>query len=242
MERRTILTTIHLVKRIADKCIEMIISILYILGYTAAFYAMDAALMNLEGKYYAVHALHNAAIVWSTGPEVLQTLTDFSSVAAAPTNFHALQLCFALHFYHIAKYYKKFRADDWLHHILMIGIALPIGGVVHGGTLLGYSLFFTTGLPGGIDYVLLFLTRNGWLHRDIEKRANVWMNVWIRSPGTASLAALVLAHASTQTHALTPWNYGAAVVTAALNFWNGQYFMQQVVLDAGQRHLFLPAG
>ena len=43
------------------------------------------------------------------------------------------------------------------HHILMIGIALPIGWFVDSKSLLGYSLFFTTGLPGGIDYFLLFL-------------------------------------------------------------------------------------
>ena len=206
---------------------------LRIVAICAGFATLDASLSRLgvQGVYYAIHAFHNACIVACSFHEVVQTLTDFDSIHTAPPNFRVLELCFALHFYHIVFYYQKFRFDDWLHHGLMIGIALPIGGLVPSGTLLGYSLFFLTGLPGGIDYAGLFLVRNGWMTKRTQKYINMNLATWIRSPGCVSVATLILA--TTSVHA-APWYYAlGAYVVAALNFWNGQYFLQQVLYDAG---------
>jgi len=147
-------------------------------------------------------------------------------------NWVAVELVFALHLYHCILYWRKFRLDDWLHHILMIGIALPIGTYLNAGSLLGYSLFFTTGLPGGIDYALLFLNRNGLIVRETEKRINCALNTWIRSPGTAThaiLTTIFILH--TEPVYTLPWFLG--LLTALLNYWNGQYFMEQIVYDAG---------
>jgi hypothetical protein len=204
-----------------------------------AFCGIDSALtkLGLEGIYYAVHSIHNAGIVYLTAHEVYQTLTDFGSVATAPTNYFAAELVFALHLYHCIYYWRKFRFDDWLHHILMIGVALPIGIAVPSGTLLGFSLFFTTGLPGGIDYFLLFLTRNLWIHRLTEKRVNAWLATWIRAPGCVAQAALTLALISMQNTATHNPYVCLAYLTAALNYWNGMYFAAQVLYDAGTRQV-----
>ncbi len=198
---------------------------------------MDRVLtmFGLQGVYYMLHAIHNAAIVHVTAVDVLMTLCAFEHISTFPTNYLAIQLCVALHVYHVLLYWRKFRADDWLHHTLMVGVALPIGGLLPSGTLLGYSLFFTTGLPGCIDYLLLFCTRNGYLERDVEKRVNAALNVWVRSPGCVSQAALTLAYLSMHTAASSPWFIAGALCTAALNYWNGQYFMEQVVSDYARR-------
>jgi hypothetical protein len=207
-----------------------------------AFCGIDSALtrLGLEGVYYAVHSLHNAGVVYLTGNEVYQTLTDFNSLAGAPTNYFAAELVFALHLYHCIYYWRKFRFDDWLHHILMIGFALPIGIFVPSGTLLGFSLFFTTGLPGGIDYFLLFLTRNAWLRRETEKRVNAWLATWIRAPGCVAQAALTLAFLSMQNKQGAQNLVWLAYLTALLNYWNGMYFAAQVLYDAGTRHVAGP--
>jgi hypothetical protein len=220
----------------------MLTTVLGILLYTALFVGADrycTARFRLQGVYYFLHAIHNAWIVALTAPDVWNTFANFAAVGAVPPNMPALQLCFALHIYHCIVYWRKFRYDDWLHHALMIGIALPLGWALPSGRLLGFSLFFTTGLPGGIDYVLLFLTRNALLDRAVEKRVNTWLNVWIRAPGTAAHAALTVVHiqmAHAQFAALgSPGWIAAAYATAALNYWNGQYFMQQVVRDCARR-------
>lgn len=186
--------------------------------------------IGLQNPYYAVHALHNALIVWSSASDVWTTFTDVHSLHDRQPNDVAAILCFALHFYHIAIYRDRFRPDDWLHHGLMIGIALPLGLLLPSSTFLGFSLFFTTGLPGGIDYALLFGVRNGWVDRMTEKRVNRWLNVWIRSPGAVAQATLVTA--ATLSAPETHWLMRAGcLIPAALNYWNGQYFMEQVVAD-----------
>jgi hypothetical protein len=206
----------------------------------ATFCATDSMLTRLgfQGVYYAIHTLHNAAVVQATYNEVLATFTDFKAIGAVTPNYYAAELVFALHIYHCLYYWRKFRTDDWLHHILMIGVALPIGICVPSGTLLGFSLFFTTGLPGGIDYALLFLTRNNWLHKETEKRVNAFLATWLRAPGCVAQAALTLAFLSTQNMQDSgPYIYWLAYLTAALNYWNGMYFGAQVLYDAGVRQV-----
>jgi hypothetical protein len=192
-----------------------------------------------NSPYYLIHSIHNIVIVWLTASDVITTITRFVDLdlLCEDINWNALELVFALHFYHILVYWNKFRPDDWLHHILMIGVALPISMIVKAGPLLGYSLFFTTGLPGAIDYALLFLVRNRLIVRETEKCINYYLNTWIRSPGTATHAVLtavfILNHMETFTLA---WYLG--LLTALLNYWNGQYFMGQVVYDAGRCDVF----
>jgi len=181
--------------------------------------------LNLKNPYYIVHAIHNAAIVAATASDVYHTFTDLHNITAYPTNWLAIKLCFALHLYHIILYYQTFRFDDWLHHILMVGVALPIGSIVPAHTFTGFSLFFTTGLPGGIDYVLLALVRNEVIPSTLEKSINSWLNVWIRSPGCVAMASLGAACFLSADIDTNIW----ALIPCALNYWNGQYFMRQVV-------------
>jgi hypothetical protein len=214
-----------------------------LLLWLACFCAADSAITatGLQGVYYLVHTLHNACVVHATYKEVWQTFTDFNSISTATPNYYAAELVFALHFYHCIYYWRKFRLDDWLHHILMIAVALPIGVSLPSGTLLGFSLFFTTGLPGGIDYFLLFLVRNNWIQKELEKSVNTSLATWIRGPGCAAQAALTCAFLSTQ----STQNGGGfliwlAYISAALNYWNGSYFGAQVIYDAGVRRIYGP--
>jgi len=208
----------------------MFIPFLLTTAFFQVFVLMDAALRlrGFQNPYYAIHALHNALIVTVTAPDVWATMTDFKYLERYEVNWLAATLCFALHLYHIWVYRASLRFDDWLHHGLMIGLALPLGLTVPRSTFLGFSLFFTTGLPGGIDYALLFCVRNGWIARLIEKRINKELNVWIRSPGCVAHAVLSILFLCS--HAESGYAF-QTLITAALVGWNGQYFMQQVVAD-----------
>jgi hypothetical protein len=188
-----------------------------------------------QGVYYIVHAFHNALIVQYTWPDVKKTFTNCQDLLIYENNYTAIALCFALHIYHILMYRTKLRFDDWLHHILMIGVALPIGAYLPSSTLIGYSLFFSTGLPGGIDYLLLFGVRNGWLNSLTEKKINRWLNVWVRSPGCISNAAFTVAYAFMMAQGNLDWKFFLCLVPAALMYWNGQYFLNQVVVDYTRR-------
>jgi hypothetical protein len=183
--------------------------------------------LNLKNHNYIVHAIHNAIITILTAPDVYYTFTDLYNITTYPTNWFAIKICLALHLYHIMLYYQTFRFDDWLHHGLMIGVALPIGSYIPAHTFMGFSFFFTTGLPGGIDYALLALVRNEVIPKPLEKCINTWLNVWIRSPGCVAMATLSIATFLSSNPTPNYW----MLLPCVLNYWNGQYFMQQVVTD-----------
>jgi hypothetical protein len=211
----------------------MIDALIHTCLYMGLFASIDFTiqLAGFQKPYYAVHAFHNALIVATTGSDVIATFTDLHNLHIYPTNWLAVQLCLALHLYHCAIYWKSFRFDDWLHHGLMIGVAIPLGCIANAHTLFGFSLFFTTGLPGGIDYILLFSARNGWIHKNTEKRINAFLHVWIRSPGCVAMAALSLALLFSQPPLFSRVDW-LAYIPCLLTYWNGQYFMEQVIMDA----------
>lgn len=202
-----------------------------ILPYFTLFYGCDVLLSftRLQGLYYLIHTFHNSLIIYSTYTNVLTTFTDFSNITSYPTNYDAASLVFALHFYHIVRYWSKLNFEDWLHHITMIFIALPLGILLEAGPLMGFSLFFTTGLPGGIDYFLLFLVRNGWMNRLTEKNVNHWIQVWVRSPGCIAQAILSLTYIFSFPSSLYMKLFGS--ISSLLVLWNGQYFMDRVVAN-----------
>jgi hypothetical protein len=195
--------------------------LLLIALFTQGFRALDKRIL-LYKPYYAVHVVHNLAITALTVGDVWASFTRFG--AARPINWLAVYLCYALHLYHVIDYYPVFRFDDWLHHGLMIGVALPLGCSVPSGALLGCNLFFTTGLPGAISYALLFAERNAILDRPIVKRYNAATNLWLRAPGCVAHAALTVALALTSGQ-----NMFSSLLISGLTAWNGLYFMRQAL-------------
>lgn len=193
------------------------------------FSLIDAGVKRLGfgGAYYFVHGLHNLMVAYDTWPDVVKTITNFHHLDVYTVNYNASALVFALHFYHILVYYHKLRYDDYLHHGLMIFVALPIGVLLPASSLTGFSLFVSTGLMSFMNYFMLFAVRNGWMDVMTEKRWNSRCKVWLRSPGCIAHATLTL------TYMLSgegpQWQKILGCIPAALMLWNGQYFMVQVV-------------
>ena len=218
---------------------DVLIPVAHITVYMASFAALDRALtvLGFQRPYYAVHVLHNLAVTAVTWPDILATFTQFHvpAILSQPVSWQAVYMVFALHFYHTALYWRAFHFDDWLHHGLMIGVALPLGSLVPAGPLMGFSLFFTTGLPGAIGYGALWLERNGWLSRLREKQISQTVNVWIRAPGCVAHGALTLAAALSSVGG--GWLWWVGILEAILTAWNGLYFMEQVVVSATKANI-----
>lgn len=190
---------------------------------------------GLLKPYYGVHVIHNAGIVALTTYDVWLSMTQFSHVAALPVNLGAIYLCYALHLYHTILYWREFHVDDWIHHISMIAVALPLGCTVPAGPLMGFSLFFTTGLPGGVVYGLMFAERNGWITKAASRPWCKAVNLWIRSPGCCAHAALTWASVlSAPAGTVSGWQFFVAAITGGLNLWNGQYFLDEVIRAANR--------
>jgi len=197
---------------------------------TQVFHGIDTIIVQagLRKPYYGVHVVHNILIMLLTYSDVWNSLVQFNRIHHLEPNSGAASLCYALHFYHIMYYWREFRFDDWLHHGLMIGIALPLSQQLRTGPLLGANLFFTTGLPGAISYGLLFANRNGWIESLTAKRWNAATNLWIRAPGCVAHATLSLLAIFTVPRVSIDQTI-ATLLIAALTAWNGLYFMEQAL-------------
>jgi hypothetical protein len=206
-------------------------TLFYFFSFFGFYVSVDVLMgKKYEGKYYFIHGLNNALIVYLTYSDLILTFTDFNSVLINNINILPSIVTYSLHTYHTFFYYHKFRFDDWLHHILM-GAALLTSHQFHSGRLINYSLFFTTGLPGMVDYFLLFLVKNDKIESIIEKKVNTWINLWIRCPGCISHAVLTLLvyNIYSKTLLTSIFEKVGYIFTAVITFWNGIYFMNKVV-------------
>ena len=199
---------------------------------------IDHKLGNLvEGKYYLIHSVHNAFMIYLTINDVYNTYFDFFDYVNQTSSLTCGVMTLALHIYHIFMYFNKLRFIDWIHHILMLCICLPVAFYYRFGSLLGHSIFYICGLPGCIDYMLLFLERNKGVNRMTEKKVNVLLNVWIRSPGCNIHSLLSLIVLSYEYQNISYIGISSILLTSSLIYWNGNYFMKEAVIDYTRNEL-----
>jgi hypothetical protein len=206
-----------------------------ILFFTLTDYVMKK--FNIEGRYYANHATANAVVVYNIFTHMLYSYNITYPLIDITSLYTAKYVVYGLHLYHMIVYFNKLRKDDWLHHILMIGIALPLTEFIPQSNIIGHCLFFTTGLPGMIDYFLLFLVRNNIINKQTEKKINSNLNLWVRCPGcimnvTLSISSMLLYYNMMSINQLV---FGNIILSTV--YWNGIYFMNQVIVDYNKNHI-----
>lgn len=193
---------------------------------------MDYSLgKKVKGKYYLNHLINNIYIVYLTLPDVVYTYTNFNNILDYKVNYEPALSTISLHTYHIIWYYKSLRIIDWMHHILMVIFALPFGITANSGSLLGHSLFYLTGLPGAIDYLLLFLVKNNFIKSIVEKKFNSKINVWLRCPGCIAHSTISMLAYFSKYSQYNLFDKFSIIVTSLLTFINGVYFMKEIVIN-----------
>ena len=101
----------------------------------------------------------------------MESYADPAAAAFAPCDTRGTVAIYALHIYHIILY-RPLPMIDWVHHGIMVVIMLPLAYALVPGHLLGHGAFYASGLPGGIDYLMLVLVKKGWMKSIDEKRYN----------------------------------------------------------------------
>ncbi len=188
---------------------------------------------NIEGRYYFNHIICNSIVVYNTFNGMLNSYNINSIITNDQIiNLYTAKIAiYGLHIYHTIYYFNKLRRDDWLHHILMIGIVLPLTEIVPEHNIYAHGIFFTTGLPGLIDYVLLFLNRNSLLPKIVEKKINTLINLWLRAPGCIMNLCLTITNIINYHSLLSNYQIYSGILMGSLVYWNGIYFMEQTVVD-----------
>ena len=114
--------------------------------------------------------------------------------------------------------------------MVVVGAPLLITGEM--GPLMNFNNFFMCGLPGGLDYAMLYAVKHAWMSPLHEKRLNRVINVWFRAPPLVGVSVMVYIQLWLQT-GVSVWVKGIRCFLIGLGAWNGLFFMERVVRGLG---------
>lgn len=206
----------------------LFIAILY--GYTKLVYASNNKNI-IKSIYFFAHFVFNMFCVYNSYPYVLDLLKY-------PLNFIEKQntLSFYVvlfHIYHIILT-RQIQIDEWIHHILVF-IINPLLWIKY-NNICEMGMFFTTGLPGGITYLLLCLKNFNLIQSITEKNISKHLNLWIRAPGCILTSYIIFLNYVNNNFG---YNLGllhtiAIFSTIASCFWNGMYFLNTIITSCAK--------
>ena len=179
-------------------------------------------------RWYFIHAIVNAIVTWLVIPDCIALLRDPLAALEAPYTDAPLAITVGLHVFHCALQFKTLTAIDWAHHIVSNFLVCFLIFPFRYGPLVSWGCLFVCGLPGGLDYFMLFCVKMGVMSKLAEKRANRVLNMWMRLPGIISFIPFAwCCHVTGRSH--VP---GAVLaLQAGLNAVNGIYFADRVVAN-----------
>lgn len=192
-----------------------------------ACFAADALIRRLlpeSARWFALHAAVNAVVVAYSAYDVAAFAAQpMCAMLRSHSSWVPSHSGLALHAYHLVAF-TSLRAEDVAHHLIF---ALPMALLDFSfawGRMVNFFLFFVTGLPGGITYVLLVLVKTGRLSPLREKQISAGLNTWLRTPGLVIFSTVMCAAAL---HGLTRVPDVAAYFCAALGATNGIFYGEQ---------------
>ena len=188
------------------------------------FFKQDA-----NATWYLIHALLNFSIVYRSYEDLFASLVDpLHAHEGFPISAEkdSMTLIMVLHIYHVIAF--PCTTEDYIHHIVSVGVVGGIGCMVNWGRSLNACNFFMCGLPGGVDYVLLFLRKHSLIESLTEKRINSQLNLLLRWPGfVVVIYVTVLAYRVHNPAPLVGW---LPILTVLfLHGANAAYYCQKVV-------------
>lgn len=200
-------------------------------------FKFDDAETQRHFRWNFIHATANACVVLSHFDDVVGVYLDPITSMSGESDTTGTMVILALHIYHVVFFYRHLHPNEWVHHIVMVFIVLPIGHSVKPGKLLGHGAFWASGLPGGIDYVLLCLVDLKLIEKMTEKTLNVYIHTWIRAPFCLfhSLLVWITFVEWQKSHPLlldnTMWllYICATFLTIVSYYWNSMFYCERVI-------------
>jgi hypothetical protein len=180
-------------------------------------------------RYFALHAIVNAIVCVAAWPDFAKVLTKGYVGFIGPTwTMVANSVIASIHIYHCLAF--KLTMEDIMHHAVFVtvlcGLAVPYKHV--GGALNNFGCFVLSGLPGGVDYIMLVCVKHGFMDKLTEKKWNATVQSWFRSPMMAIYAfnAFQLHWHAADRAAFSPI---ILAVVGGLHILNGVHYSNQAV-------------
>ena len=209
--------------------VPLIFSSLAIFGFDMLLFALN---MRNVARWYKLHAFANFIVCLTSWRDVVSVITHPIQSFTPGSSYVPSNIVTALHLYHMIMF-TDLTLIDWIHHGVMMTI-LQISYFCPDLLATNYILFMTSGLPGGIDYLLLIAVKAGYLSKLREKEMNSYINVWLRGPGIVIGAYIIYLRWQ---YAIIPYSGFSMFFVVAGLIWNGQYFTKRVVYNWAQKNI-----
>jgi len=209
--------------------VDHLIQIILILAVIASFdtvvryYTWTSA----GARWFFLHSVANWAIAAMSLEDLIYvTKHPLCAMLAPVATWKPSQLAFALHVYHLLAF-TKLRAEDIRHHVLFCGFFGVFNFTMDWGPVQNTLLFFISGLPGAMDYILLAAVKEGKFDTMREKYINSNINVWLRMPGLV-FTGVVLWSCGAMGQIKSPYMWIPSIVCTILAIGNGVHYMAQI--------------
>ena len=132
-------------------------------------------------RWFLVHALANAVVAKTAMADVILVANHpMSETLVVPDTVIPVECALLVHLYHAALY--SLSTQDRAHHVIF-ALVMGLPSYIFARRITNVMLFFLSGFPGGLIYVLLFCRRLGVLVEWNEPRVSVCVNCLVRAPG-----------------------------------------------------------
>lgn len=204
------------------------LSDLLLLDFSQMFYHRFFKLnYTNRARWFLLHSLINFVVVYYS---LLDLYTCFSNSLICykiPWNYNSTKVYYyasVLHIYHCL--FFKLTPDDILHHVLMVALCGTLCYYIQ-SIISSFALFFLSGLPGAIDYMLLYLVKMDKIHTLTEKKVYTYISAYLRAPGCVLTLCIGMNGVIDYYNSSEYINLFILLLTISLIFWNGQYYLLQ---------------
>ena len=188
---------------------------------------------NQNIRWFFIHFISNLFVTINAIPDLRLCLLDPYNIHKYPwtySSYNTFYISVITHIYHIL--FFNLTAADRLHHSLMVLIAGSIE-YYKKSIISPAALFFVTGLPGTIDYLLLFFVKLNKLSKQKEKKVYLYLSAYIRSPGACIISIFGIYNIKHE-FKNNIMNGIISLLSCLLVFWNGQYYLMLSSIDYGK--------
>ena len=189
--------------------------------------------LNSSTRWFFLHFIVNCIIVYYSISDTKICFLESDNCYKIPWNVNSIKTykyATYLHIYHCL--FFMLTKEDYLHHILMVIICGTCCYFLQ-SIISSFALFFLTGLPGAIDYLLLYLVKRNKLNMLTEKKIYVLISAYIRSPGCIYTLAIGMNGILNYYYNSEYWQLFRLGTTLFLIYWNGS-----ILLNASTQILY----
>lgn len=179
-----------------------------------------------KSRWFLLHSLVNIKIIQHSFIDLIKCLNspnECYKLEWDDNSYKAFYYCILLHLYHCLLF--KLTKDDILHHFFMMFICGSIS-FFEQNKITTSCLFFLCGVPGCIDYFLLYLNKLKFIRKIIQKKIYILLNLLIRSPGCLIINSLNI-YKFLDYNNYTPLQLYLSTVSSFIVFFNSQYYLYQ---------------